>query len=94
MCGITGYYALQPTATVNLSKVKQSTDKLFLRGPDCGNVVSDDKVALGHRRLSIIDTSHAADQPMQDVSGRYTIIFNGELFNYEELSHQFLQKKW
>lgn len=94
MCGITGYYALQPTATANLSKVKQSTDKLFLRGPDCGNVVSDDKVALGHRRLSIIDTSHAADQPMQDVSGRYTIIFNGELFNYEELSHQFLQKKW
>lgn len=94
MCGITGYYALQQHAVVNLSKVRQSTDKIILRGPDCGNVYNDDKVALGHRRLSIIDTSHAADQPMQDASGRYIIVFNGEIFNYRELSKKYLQKKW
>lgn len=94
MCGITGYYALQQQAATHLSKVRQSTDKIILRGPDCGNVYNDDKVALGHRRLSIIDTSHAADQPMHDVSGRYLIVFNGEIFNYRELSQKYLQKKW
>ncbi len=94
MCGITGYYALQQQAATNLSKVRQSTDKIILRGPDCGNVYNDEKVALGHRRLSIIDTSHAADQPMQDVSGRYVLVFNGEIFNYRELSEKYLQKKW
>lgn len=94
MCGITGYYALQQQAATNLSKVRQSTDKIILRGPDCGNVYKDDHVALGHRRLSIIDTSHAADQPMQDVSGRYILVFNGEIFNYQELSQKYLAKKW
>ena len=94
MCGITGYYILKQQAVPNLSKVRQSTDKIILRGPDCGNVYSNDRVALGHRRLSVIDTSHAADQPMQDVSGRYTLVFNGEIFNYRELSQNKLQKKW
>lgn len=94
MCGITGYYALQPEAATFLPKVKQSTDKLFLRGPDCGNTFQDEKVALGHRRLSIIDTSNAANQPMQDVSGRYTIVFNGEIFNYEHLSSTYLSDVW
>jgi asparagine synthase (glutamine-hydrolysing) len=94
MCGITGYYALQQEAVAGISKVKQSTDKLFLRGPDCGNVIYDEKVALGHRRLSIIDTSHAADQPMKDVSGRYVIVFNGEIFNYKQLSEKYLSAVW
>ncbi|HTN47039.1 MAG TPA: asparagine synthase (glutamine-hydrolyzing) [Flavipsychrobacter sp.] len=94
MCGITGYYALQQEAAAGISKVKQSTDKLFLRGPDCGNVIYDDQVALGHRRLSIIDTSHAADQPMKDVSGRYIIAFNGEIFNYRQLSEKYLLEVW
>jgi len=94
MCGITGYFALQQEAVTNLSKVKQSTDKLFLRGPDCGNYVNDGKVALGHRRLSIIDTSNAANQPMQDVSGRYTLVFNGEILNYRQLEQDYLQKTW
>lgn len=94
MCGITGYYALQREAAANLSKVKQSTDKLFLRGPDCGNIVQDGNIALGHRRLSIIDVSHAADQPMQDATGRYIIVFNGEIFNYKELLERWLKKTW
>lgn len=94
MCGITGYYALQETSFEALSKVKQSTDKLFLRGPDCGNVEIAPPVALGHRRLSIIDTSHAADQPMHDSSGRYVIVFNGEIYNYKELSEKHLSSVW
>lgn len=91
MCGITGYFALQQQAVGNLSKITQSTDKLFLRGPDSGNFYLDQKVALGHRRLSIIDTSSGANQPMEDVTGRYCIVFNGEIFNFRELSDIYLK---
>lgn len=94
MCGITGYYAFHNNAVDNLTKIGQSTQKLILRGPDCGNTFSDNRVALGHRRLSIIDTSDSAAQPMSDISGRYTIIFNGEIFNYSYLSEQYLKQVW
>lgn len=92
MCGITGFFSFHPQSESRLSKITQSTDKLFLRGPDCGNVFSDNKVALGHRRLSIIDTSNAAAQPMSDVSGRYVIVFNGEIFNYQRLASEKLRE--
>jgi asparagine synthase (glutamine-hydrolysing) len=93
MCGITGIFTLQSQASSTLSKIAQSTEKLFLRGPDCGNVFHDDVTALGHRRLSIIDTSEGASQPMTDDSGRYVIVFNGEIFNYRELSDKYLKDK-
>ncbi len=67
---------------------------MFLRGPDCGNVYRDAKVALGHRRLSIIDTSTGAMQPMADKSSRYQIVFNGEIFNFQQLSEQYLPAVW
>lgn len=94
MCGITGYYALSQNARNNLIKVRQSTEKMLLRGPDYGDSYTHEDVALGHRRLSIIDTSEGAVQPMTDVSGRYTIVFNGEIFNYRELSAKYLTGVW
>lgn len=94
MCGITGYYAFRNDATPALTKITQSTQKLILRGPDSGNIFTDERVALGHRRLSIIDTSDCAAQPMQDVTGRYVIVFNGEIYNFRELSEKYLQPVW
>ena len=94
MCGITGYYALSNNTIGNVIKVRQSTEKLHLRGPDHGDTYTHNNVALGHRRLSIIDTSTGASQPMQDSSGRYIIVFNGEIFNYQELSKKHLSKVW
>lgn len=94
MCGITGYYAFSNNSVGNVIKVKQSTEKLHLRGPDYGDTYTHNKVALGHRRLSIIDTSTGAAQPMKDHSGRYVIVFNGEIFNYQELSNKYLSKTW
>ncbi len=94
MCGITGFYALSNNATSSLSKIKQSTEKLFLRGPDHGDSYSHTNIALGHRRLSIIDTSTGASQPMTDISERYVLVFNGEIFNYQELSKQYLANVW
>ncbi len=55
------------------------------RGPDFQDIHLEEWVALGHRRLSIIDTSAAGNQPMWDESKRYCIIYNGEIFNYKEL---------
>jgi asparagine synthase (glutamine-hydrolysing) len=53
----------------------------------------DDTIALGHRRLSIIDTSSNGNQPMKDPSGRFVIVFNGEIFNYKQLKQQYFPEK-
>jgi len=91
MCGITGFYALRENAISNLTKIEQSTNKLLLRGPDNGRITKTAKIALGHRRLSIIDTTEHAAQPMYDHTGRYVIIFNGEILNFKALAEQHLQ---
>lgn len=95
MCGITGLYAFnKDKAAKQLAKVTQSNQKMLLRGPDSGDVFMNDRVALGHRRLSIIDTTSFGGQPMTDKSGRYKIVFNGEIFNFEAISSQYLSKVW
>src|SRR5690606_14061582 len=55
------------------------------RGPDDQGTYSDHMVGLGHRRLSIIDTSSAGHQPMSSEDGRYHIVYNGEIYNYKEI---------
>ncbi|MFN8308914.1 MAG: asparagine synthase (glutamine-hydrolyzing) [Chitinophagales bacterium] len=92
MCGIAGYLSFQPKDYSN--QLKNALQALQLRGPDnrTAQVVSP-HCGLGHARLSIIDTSACGMQPMTDDSGRYTIIFNGEIFNYRELRQQFLSDK-
>ncbi|CAG1023175.1 asparagine synthase (glutamine-hydrolysing) [Methylococcales bacterium] len=59
------------------------------RGPDSERIVPLDSVVLGHRRLSIIDIG-SSNQPMQDKTGRYTLAYNGELYNYKELRNNLL----
>ena len=61
------------------------------RGPDGKGIWSDDdhSVVLGHNRLSIIDLSDTGAQPMEDISGRYVITYNGELYNYKNLKKAF-----
>ena len=93
MCGITGILAFTETGKKLFSKVNFSCEKLSRRGPDGNNVLQTNNAALGHRRLSIIDTSDNASQPMTDPSGRYSIIFNGEIFNFKELKQKFFADK-
>jgi asparagine synthase (glutamine-hydrolysing) len=85
MCGIAGIFNLH--SNTNLTKAIQNmTDALNHRGPDSGGYFMDEnKVALGHRRLSIIDLSTGANQPFKDESGRFTLIFNGEIYNYQDI---------
>lgn len=67
--------------------LRLSTDKLAHRGPDGEGMWMSDcgRVALGHRRLSVIDLTNNSQQPMRSKDGRYTIVFNGELYNFAEL---------
>jgi asparagine synthase (glutamine-hydrolysing) len=85
MCGIAGFISLSSREN-GLELLKSMTDALRHRGPDGeGHWVDESRqVGLGHRRLSIIDLSENASQPMH-VNDRYVIIFNGEIYNYLEL---------
>ena len=86
MCGITGIFG--NLREENLSKaVSEMTKTLSHRGPDDKGIWIDaaNKIALGHRRLSIIDLSSAGHQPMASPCGRFNVIFNGEIYNHLKL---------
>ncbi|MCW5909522.1 MAG: asparagine synthase (glutamine-hydrolyzing) [Cyclobacteriaceae bacterium] len=85
MCGITGVFAFNLLGKLNMIHVTSATLALEKRGPDAHDVYTNEYVGLGHRRLSIIDTSAVANQPMWDAQKRFCIVFNGEIFNYREL---------
>ena len=85
MCGITGIFAFNLVGKFNLVNVTAATQALSKRGPDNQDIYHDEFVGLGHRRLSIIDTSAVAHQPMWDETKRYCIVYNGEIFNFLEL---------
>lgn len=92
MCGITGIFAYNQIGGFYMINLAKSIDRLAKRGPDSRGSYIGDNIGLGHRRLSIIDTSYHANQPMTDESGRYTIVFNGEIFNYKALKSELINK--
>lgn len=89
MCGIAGI--LDYNKTPEIGTVSRMLTRINHRGPDESGIYKGDDICLGSVRLSIIDIS-AGKQPLSDTSGRYWIVYNGELFNYIELRDQ-LQKK-
>ena len=84
MCGITGVVNLDGS-TVSVSTLKRMTDVIRHRGPDGEGFWADGCVALGHRRLAIIDLSPLGHQPMQSKSGNLVLIYNGEIYNFQNL---------
>lgn len=89
MCGIAGFLDLkrQTDAQSLASQAEAMGGAQIHRGPDSGGVWMDEAagIALSFRRLAIIDLSPAGDQPMVSASGRYVLIFNGEIYNFKEL---------
>lgn len=85
MCGIAGL--LNSRTPVTQPLVKAMTDRIVARGPDSsGEIVLDEgRLGLGFRRLAIIDLTPAGNQPMTSFEGRYTVVYNGEIYNFEEL---------
>lgn len=88
MCGITGIMAFNLVGKMNMIHLANATRVLEKRGPDFQDIYHDQFVGLGHRRLSIIDLSEQANQPMWDEEKRYALIYNGEIFNYRELRNE------
>jgi asparagine synthase (glutamine-hydrolysing) len=85
MCGIVGGYKFKYREPFEEAQIKAALENLRQRGPDDEGVYTHEHVFFGQRRLSIIDTSKAGHQPMHDASGRYTLVFNGEIYNYQTL---------
>jgi asparagine synthase (glutamine-hydrolysing) len=83
MCGIAGYYSFEDFFTVD--HLKKMTSSLRHRGPNAEGFYNDEVCGLGHRRLSVIDLSDRANQPMTSANGRYIIIYNGEVYNFREI---------
>ena len=92
MCGIAGIYNYnsqkEPSSERN---VKKMLSLISHRGPDESGVFLDKNIGIGSVRLSIIDLA-SGQQPMQDITGRYWIVYNGEIFNYKELRADLIKK--
>lgn len=92
MCGIAGFCNFAGDGQANIERMKE---RMYHRGPDAGGtyISEDGQVVLGHRRLSIIDLSENGAQPMTSHSGRFVIVYNGEIYNYKRLADRLLQEK-
>ena len=90
MCGISGFIDFSKSfSKAELGKLGLSmAHTLSKRGPDASGVWCDDVcgISLSHRRLSIIDLSKNANQPMVSKSGRFVLVYNGEIYNFKNLS--------
>ena len=87
MCGIAGFTQFNHQFGSEQTLEKMG-DVISHRGPDAHGIFLQDEIGLCHRRLSIIDLSAAGNQPMTSLNGRYTIVFNGEIYNYQSLSEE------
>jgi asparagine synthase (glutamine-hydrolysing) len=86
MCGIAGVYNFKTDRPVSEESIKDMISVINYRGPDGEGVFKSGSVGLGHKRLTIIDTSERSNQPMTSQHGSQTICYNGEVYNYLELT--------
>ena len=84
MCGIAGF--VTSNSHFDEQTIRRMTDSIIHRGPDADGVFFDGNCGLGHRRLSIVDLTASANQPMTSDCGRYVMVYNGEVYNYKELN--------
>ncbi|MBI5167598.1 MAG: asparagine synthase (glutamine-hydrolyzing) [candidate division NC10 bacterium] len=85
MCGICGKLNFDSENKVDRDLLRRMTEVLYHRGPDDEGIFIDGPIGLGHRRLAIIDLSPAGHQPMANEDGSIWIVFNGEIYNFQEL---------
>lgn len=91
MCGIAAIISFNDNGKERFSRIAKCTGLLKHRGPDYQKYIIEPNFAMAHARLSIIDLSEASNQPFTTHDGRYTIVYNGEIFNYKQLKNQLQQ---
>ncbi len=91
MCGIAGFYSADKIFSYD--HLTAMTDVLAHRGPDASGYFHEENAGLGHRRLSIIDLSEAANLPMFSQDNNFVIVFNGEIYNFQEIKKELLAEK-
>ena len=93
MCGIAGVFNLHSDKVIRIEDLKKMTDTISHRGPDDEGAWKNDSnnIGLGHRRLSILDLTKKSSQPMH-FGSRYSIVFNGEIYNYLEIKESLIKK--
>jgi len=94
MCGIAAFYSYADANPINIDLLARVRDFMHSRGPDDKGIYQSDNKTLGmaHRRLSIIDLSDKAHQPMMDANGNAVLVFNGEIYNYKSLRTALIKK--
>lgn len=91
MCGIAGYMDLRGEGRIDAGLLRRMTDRIVHRGPDSDGCYTGSRVALGARRLSIIDLE-TGEQPIRNEDGSIVLVCNGEIFNYRELRRELEEK--
>lgn len=91
MCGIAGFYTSR--SAFSYDELVAMTTVIAHRGPDAAGYYHDGYAGMGQRRLSILDLSEVANQPMYSDDGRYVIIFNGEIYNYREMREKLIPEQ-
>ena len=96
MCGIAGVLDAAASQDALRASVQAMTDRLIHRGPDSAGIWLDplNGLALGHRRLAVVDLSPAGAQPMTSASGRFVIVLNGEIYNHQRLRADLGEQCW
>jgi asparagine synthase (glutamine-hydrolysing) len=91
MCGIAAIVSFNNKGRERFSRIQKCTELLKHRGPDHQKFIIEPNFAMAHARLSIIDLSEASNQPFTTQDGRFTLVYNGEIFNYKALKNQLEQ---
>lgn len=95
MCGLAGIFGYGDNAPrVDAAELMRMRERMVVRGPDGAGswISSDGRVGLAHRRLAIIELSALGAQPMESTNGRYQIVFNGEIYNYQALRDELISQ--
>lgn len=87
MCGINGIYRYNGL-DANQDAIRKMNELIAKRGPDAEGIYQSDNIHLGHTRLAILNPGEESNQPFSSQDGRYTLIFNGEIYNYQEIKNQ------
>jgi len=85
MCGIAGYFDRRLNTAADEAVLRRMAEIMHLRGPDASGIFTEGPLGLAHSRLAVIDLTEAASQPFRSNDGRFTLVYNGELFNMSEL---------